>query len=107
MTKAIGITISMISTTNLYSGRKKTTLNLTGIQSVKLTNCKKAEIKNDICEEINRLNGVAGQIKAPGIDISSWQSIFNSLRECGEWAIVENENEEIFHIGDNLKGGEE
>ena len=38
MTKAIGITISMISTTNLYSGRKKTTLNLTGIRSVKLTN---------------------------------------------------------------------
>lgn len=36
--KAIGITISMISTTNLYSGRKKTTLDLTGIQSVKLTN---------------------------------------------------------------------
>ncbi len=105
MTKAIGITISMISTTNLYSGRKKTTLNLTGIQSVKLTNCKKAEIKNDICEEINRLNGVAGQIKAPGIDISSWQSIFNSLRECGEWAIVENENEEIFHIGIILKAG--
>ena len=67
--------------------------------------CAKAEIKNDICEEINRLNGVAGQIKAPGIDISSWQSIFNSLRECGEWAIVENENEEIFHIGIILKAG--
>ena len=95
MTKAIGITISMISTTDLYSGRKKTTLNLTGIQSV----------KNDVCEEINRLNGVAEQIKAPQIDISSWQSIFNSLRECGEWAIVENENEEIFHIGIILKAG--
>ena len=88
MTKAIGITISTISTTNLYSGRKKTTLNLTDIQSATL-----------------RLNGVAGQIKAPQIDISSWQSIFNSLRECGEWAIVENENEEIFHIGIILKAG--
>lgn len=41
MIKAISITISMISTTNLYSDRKKTTLSLTGIQSVKLTNCKK------------------------------------------------------------------
>lgn len=95
----------MISTTNLYSDRKKTTLNLTDIRSATLTNCKKAEIKNDVCEEINRLNGVAEQIKAPQIDISSWQSIFNSLRECGEWAIVENENEDIFHIGIILKAG--
>ena len=57
------------------------------------------------CEKSMHRDGVAGQIKAPGIDISSWQSIFNSLRECGEWAIVENENEEIFHIGIILKAG--
>lgn len=86
-------------------GQEENDFELNGYTIRKIDELQKAEIKNDICEEINRLNGVAGQIKAPGIDISSWQSIFNSLRECGEWVIVENENEEIFHIGIILKAG--
>ena len=65
-------------------GQEENDYGLNGYTIRKIDELKKAEIKNDICEEINRLNGVAGQIKAPGIDISSWQSIFNSPRECGE-----------------------
>lgn len=86
-------------------GQEENDFELNGYTIRKIDELKKAEIKNDVCEEINRLNGVAEQIKAPGIDISSWQSIFNSLLECGEWGIVENENEGIFHIGKILKAG--
>lgn len=86
-------------------GQEENDFELNGYTIRNLDELKKAEIKNDVCEEINRLNGVAGQIKAPEIDISSWQSIFNSLLECGEWVIVENENDEIFHIGTILKAG--
>ena len=86
-------------------GQEENDFELNGYTIRKIDELQKAEIKNDICEEINRLNGVAEQIKTPKIDISSWQSIFNSLLKCGEWVIVENENEEIFHIGIILKAG--
>ena len=86
-------------------GQEENDFELNGYTIRNFDELQKAEIKNDVCEEINRLNGVAEQIKAPQIDISSWQIIFNSLRECGEWAIVENENEDIFHIGIILKAG--
>lgn len=86
-------------------GQEENDFELNGYTIRNLDELKKAEIKNDVCEEINRLNGVAEQIKASKIDISSWQSIFNSLRECGEWGIVENENEGKFHIGIIINAG--
>lgn len=64
-------------------GQEENDFELNGYTIRKIDELQKAEIKNDVCEEINRLNGVAEQIKAPKIDISSWKSIFNSLRECG------------------------
>ena len=60
-------------------GQEENDFELNGYTIRKIDELQKAEIKNDICEEINRLNGVAGQIKTPEIDINSWQSIFNSL----------------------------
>ena len=49
--KAIGITISMISTTNLYSDRKKNDFELNGYMIRKIDELQKAEIKNDVCED--------------------------------------------------------
>ena len=61
-------------------GQEENDFELNGYTIRKIDELQKVEIKNDICEEINRLNGVAGQIKAPKIDISSWQSILKMKR---------------------------
>ena len=61
-------------------GQEENDFELNGYTIRKIDELQKAEIKNDICEEINRLNGVAGQIKAPGIYKSPLLSLFNSHR---------------------------
>ena len=86
-------------------GQEENDFELNGYTIHNFDELEKAEIKNDVCEEINRLNGVAQQVKDPDIDISSWESIFKSLKEQDEWVTVENENNEIFHIGIIIKVG--
>ena len=49
----------------------------------KISHLKKVEIKDDKCNEINKMFGITNQIVNPGIDISSWHSIFNTRPEKG------------------------
>lgn len=86
-------------------GQQEYDFELDGYTIRKFDELQKAEIKDDICEEINRLNGVAASLKNPGIDISSWQSIFETLKERNKWITVENEKENIFRIGVIIKAG--
>lgn len=86
-------------------GQEENDFELNGYMIGKVDGLRKAEVKNDIYEEINRMNGAAEQVKNPDIDISSWQSIFKSLKEQDEWVAVENENNKIFHIGIIIKAG--
>lgn len=57
------------------------------------------ELREDKCGEINRLLGVTDQIADPGIDISSWQSIFQDLMERDYYIILEDENNGQLEIG--------
>ena len=63
----------------------------------------KAKIKNDKCDEILRSEGVFDKLDIPDIDISSWQTVFESLKATGENIIVEkqslDEDEWEFVIG--------
>jgi hypothetical protein len=55
---------------------------------------KKAEIKNDICLDIAKKEGLIDLLTAPEIDLSSWQTIFLGLAEMERNIIVEGETAE-------------
>ena len=65
----------------------------------KVSQLKKVEIKNDLCNAINRYIGVQKQIKMPPIDLSDWKSIFDSLMALDCFVIIENELSGEFAIG--------
>ena len=72
---------------------------LDGYHIRRISDLKKAEIKDDLCPEINRWKGITESICNPGIDISSWQRIFDSTQLKNTCVIVENEAERDFYIG--------
>lgn len=88
-------------------GQEENDFLLDGYTINKLSHLSKAEIKDDACNEINRLNGIISRIKNPEIDISSWQGIFQSLKNLDKWIIVSNEydNNGFFYIGTIIKAG--
>lgn len=51
----------------------------------------KAEVKNDICLDIAKKEGLIDLLAAPEIDLSNWQTIFLGLAETGRNIIVEGE----------------
>ena len=63
----------------------------------------KAQIKNDKCLEISIGEGIVDSIVTPEVDISSWQSIFDSLHRIGKNIIIEHESRDAdkceFYIG--------
>lgn len=65
----------------------------------KLSHLKKVEIKDDKCNEINKMFGVVDQIANPGIDIGSWHSIFKSLSQLDAYIQIEDAFHEQFAIG--------
>lgn len=54
----------------------------------------KAEVKNDICLDIAKKEGLIDLLAAPEIDLSSWQTIFLGLAGTGRNIIVEGESAE-------------
>lgn len=65
----------------------------------KISHLKKVEIKDDKCNEINRMIGITNQIVNPGIDISSWQSVFKDLSRLDTYIQIEDAFNEQFAIG--------
>ena len=65
----------------------------------KISHLKKVEIKDDKCNEINKMFGITNQIVNPGIDISSWYSIFKSLSQLDIYIQIEDAFNEQFAIG--------
>ena len=65
----------------------------------KLSQLKKMELRDDRCSEINKRFGITDQIADPGIDLSSWQSIFNSLSQLDTYVEIEDAVNGLFAIG--------
>ncbi|MBQ9081935.1 MAG: hypothetical protein IJY28_00360 [Clostridia bacterium] len=65
----------------------------------KLSQLKKAELKDDKCNEINRMFGLTEQIVCPDVDITSWQSIFTSLSRMDTYIQIEDAVNDQFLIG--------
>lgn len=80
-------------------GQEEDDFLLDGYSIRRITHLKKVEIKDDKCHEINRLFGIAGQVAHPGIDISSWRSIFEFLSQVDTYIQIEDAFNEQFAIG--------
>lgn len=80
-------------------GQEENDFLLDGYCIRKISQLKKVEIKSDKCNEINKAIGITNQIKVPNVDISSWKSIFESLKVLNKFIIIEDEVNEKFAIG--------
>ena len=80
-------------------GQEEDDFILDGYSIRKISHLKKVQIKDDKCGEINKMLGVTEQICNPGIDISSWKSIFEDLSKLDVYLIIENEIDGEFAIG--------
>ena len=69
-------------------GQEESDFLLDGYAIRKISHLKKVQLKNDKRNEINKELGVTAQIQNPQIDISSWQSIFHSLKALNEIIII-------------------
>ncbi len=65
----------------------------------RISQLKKVEIKDDKCNEINKEIGLVAKIKMPEVDITSWQTIFQSLNNLDTLIIIEDAIGERFTIG--------
>ena len=84
---------------HLILGQEENDFELDGYHIRKISDLKKAEVKFDLCEQINVWKGVTKEIKNPNVDITSWQTVFRSPVLQGRFIIVEDENNEVFRIG--------
>ena len=65
----------------------------------KISHLKKVEIRMDHCNAINQMIGVTDQVMHPGVDITDWRSIFESLSSIDTFVIIEDNTCEQFAIG--------
>ena len=84
-------------------GVNENDFSLNGYSIRKMSHLNKVEIKDDKCHEINKMFGIVDQIINPNIDISSWQSIFQSLINYDGYIIVQDEFHQKFFIGKLIK----
>ena len=80
-------------------GQEEDDFLLDGYHIRKISDLRKAEIKDDLCEKMNIWNGVVHQIQNPGMDISSWQSVFQSPLLKDRMIIVEDEYAGVYVLG--------
>lgn len=72
---------------------------LDGYSVRKISHLRKVEIKDDCCNIINKNNGITNGIVKPDVDISSWKTVFDSLKKLNTVIIVEDEINGQFAIG--------
>ncbi len=82
-----------------FLGQTEDDFLLDGYTIRKLAHLRKVEIKDDLCNEINKRNGLTDQIQIPKVDLTSWQTVFESLKAMSTAIIVEAERSDNFAIG--------
>jgi hypothetical protein len=80
-------------------GQEENDFILDGYCIRKISQLKKVEIRDGICNTINQQIGLHQQIIMPPVDISNWKTIFDSLMVLDCFVIIENELSEEFAIG--------
>jgi hypothetical protein len=91
----------------LMYGIEEDDFSIDGFQIRKVSNLKKIELRNDITSKIGEELRVLDNVEIPNIDITSWESVFKSLYELGEYITIQSEDidpcYEEFFIGKILK----
>ena len=80
-------------------GQEENDFSLDGYCIRKISHLKKVEIKDDKCNEINKLFGITNQLSAPCVDIGSWRSIFESLSKLDVFIEIQDELNDQYAIG--------
>ena len=80
-------------------GQEEDDFILDGYHIRRISHLKKVEVKEDKCQEINQLFGIADQVTDPQIDISSWRDIFEALSKIDGYIQIENAFSQEFAIG--------
>lgn len=86
----------------LFLGVEEDDFILNGYQIRKISDLNKIEIKNDLCTKINEETNLLANVRKPDVDISSWKTVFESLKTFNIFVIVENEKldgESFFYMG--------
>ncbi len=84
-------------------GQEENDFQLDGYHIRKISDAVRAEVKDDLCEQINVWNGVVNEIRNPDIDITSWLSVFRSPVLRDKMIIVEDEHHGDFVLGRIIK----
>lgn len=90
---------------NLVLGVEEDDFILNGFQIRKISDIKELQIKDkdDICTRINEEKSLLDGIKVPKIELSSWKTVFESLKPLHTLVIVENEKTDndnnFFYMG--------
>lgn len=82
----------LISNDKLFLGTEEDDFILDGFSIRRFVDLRKLQIKNDKCNEILRREGIVESIQTPSIDITSWETVFNSLKRLNKNIIVEKES---------------
>ena len=80
-------------------GQEENDFELDGYHIRKISDLTKAEIKEDLCEQINVWNGLFQEIHDPQVNITSWQSIFQSPVLLNKLIIIQDEYNGELYLG--------
>lgn len=86
-------------TNKFLLGQEENDFLLDGYCVRKISQLAKAEIKNDKCDEINELRGIKSQIQMPNVDLTSWETLFQTLKELDTFLVIEDETRGLYTIG--------
>ena len=78
-------------TDKLILGVEEDDFILDGFQIRKISDLKRIEIKEDLCQKMNEDKQILAEVKKPEINLSSWRNVFESLKSLNVFLIVENE----------------
>ncbi len=76
----------------LFLGIEEDDFLLDGYSIRRFRDITKIEIKDDKCLEINILEGNIEKLIVPDLDLTDWETIFNSLKRIGKNIVIEEEN---------------
>ncbi|QVK16971.1 hypothetical protein KHQ81_08695 [Mycoplasmatota bacterium] len=76
----------------LFLGAEEDDFIIDGYSIRRFVDVTKVQIKDDKCLEILKNEGIIESIKKPIVDISNWESVFNSLNSLNKNVIIEKES---------------
>lgn len=82
----------LIYSDKLFLGAEEDDFILDGYAIRRFKDVTKAQIKDDMCEKILNLEGIVDSISVPEIDLTSWETVFKSLKKIDKNIIVEKES---------------